>query len=198
MTNRKALQELQIHIARRLQQAESQAGVVASWLGVRLGQQKILLPLQQSGEIHAVNAYQRLPYTKPWFIGVTALRSHIYGVIELSAFLRQTSENTATPEPSGTKQRLIAVNDAFGVNAVLRVDELEGLRAQEFFVRSEPAPANAPDYYGSIFYDAHNVSWHEINLQALLCTPQFLEIADKPEQQNALNYDPAPDTTYPS
>ena len=198
MVKREALHELQERIANRLQQVEVQSGLTASWLGVRLGQKKILLPLQQSGEIHAVNAYQRLPYTKPWFLGVTALRSHIYGVIELSAFLRQTSENTATPEPSGTKQRLIAVNDAFGVNAVLRIDELEGLRAQEFFVRSEPAPANAPDYYGSIFYDANNVAWQEINLQALLQDPRFLDINVKSDRKKVLNYDSAPDTVYPS
>ena len=39
-----------------------------------LGAQKVLLPLQQSGEIHAVGSTQALPYTKPWFLGVTALR----------------------------------------------------------------------------------------------------------------------------
>lgn len=175
MTNRKALQELQIHIARRLQQAESQAGVVASWLGVRLGQQKILLPLQQSGEIHALDVVQPLPYTQPWFAGVVALRGHIYGVIELSAFLMMQASTAPVPEPR-SRQRLVAINDAFGLNVVLRIDELEGLHTQDVFVRSEPAPPNAPEYYGGIFYDALDTAWQEINLQTLVQSPQFLDI----------------------
>ena len=68
---------------------------------------------------------------------------------------------------------------------MLRVDELEGLRSQEAFIRSEPAPHDAPAYYGNLFYDASNTAWQEINLQALVQTPQFLNINTHP--------DPAPE-----
>ena len=175
MAKREALQELQIRIAKRLEQTETQSAATASWLGVRLGQQKILLPLQHSGEIHAVEGIHSLPYTLPWFVGVATLRGQIYGVAELAAFLPHIAEQPASAT-ANPKQRLVAINEAFGLNVMLRVDELEGLRSQEAFIRSEPAPHDAPAYYGNLFYDASNTAWQEINLQALVQTPQFLNI----------------------
>ena len=175
MAKREALQELQQRIAHLLQQASTQAGVTASWLGVRLGAQKVLLPLQQSGEIHAVGSIQALPYTKPWFLGVTALRGNVFGVVELSAFIAHDA--AAAPPDDRSKHRLVAINEAFGVNVLLRVDGLEGLRARDAFVRSEPAAPTSPAYYGSVFFDAQNQSWQEINLQAMAQSTPFLDIA---------------------
>jgi twitching motility protein PilI len=175
MAKRQALRELQQRIAELLQQAENQQGPAASWLGVRLGEQRLLLPLQQSGEIHALGAIQPLPYAKPWFLGVTALRGNVYGVVDLSAFLPQAPAAASPAERS--PQRLVAFNDALGLNVVLRVDGLEGLRGHDAFVRSEAAAPGALAHWGPVFFDNNGTAWREISLLALAQDPQFLDIA---------------------
>ena len=176
MANRQALRELQQRIARLLQQASSEPGLMASWLGLRLGAHRLLLPLQQSGELYAMAAIQPLPYAKPWFLGVTALRGQVYGVVELAGFLPVVPAPQAPPAER-TRQRLVAINEALGVNVVFRVDGLEGLRGRDAFVRSEAPPPDAPAHLGSVFFDGNNTAWQEVNLQALCQDPQFLEIA---------------------
>ena len=176
MSKKKALRELQERIATQLQQASSDAGLAASWLGVRLGEQKLLLPLQQSGEIYAMTAVQPLAYTKPWFLGVAHLRGNIYGVIELGAFIPSTAQAAVAPPIDRARSNLIGINDAFGLNVVFRVDGLEGLRNPDAFTRSE-TPSNAPAYLGATFFDDNNTAWQEVHLQALIQDPQFLDIA---------------------
>lgn len=188
MANKQALRELQQRIASLLQQANSESGLTASWLGVRLGEHRLLLPLQQSGEIYAMAPIQPLPYTKPWFLGVAPLRSQVYGVIELRAFLptapTASHDATATNSRASLGERakpcLLGMNEALGMNVVFRVDGLEGLRSREAFVRSEAPAEGAPAHLGSTFFDGNDTAWQEINLQALAQDPQFLDIAVAP------------------
>lgn len=183
MAKRQALQELQKRIAHLLQEAHSKTTEAASWLGVRLGKHKVLLPLQQAGEIYPWNQHiHYVAYTQSWFLGVAALRGKIYGVIELAEFLPHIDASDIQPATqrrtsAQKQQRLVALNEAFGVNAVLRVDALEGLHSQKSFVQSQPADPSAPTYYGSVFHEENGTVWQEINLQALCQAPQFLDIA---------------------
>lgn len=187
MANKQALRELQKRIASLLQQANSELGLTASWLGVRLGEHRLLLPLQQSGEIYAMAPIQPMHYTKPWFLGVAPLRGKVYGVVELGAFLpaepaaAQTTAATTTVHPAErAKPCLLGMNETLGMNVVFRVDGLEGLRSREAFVRSEAPAEDAPAHLGSTFIDANDIAWQEINLQALAQDPQFLDIAVAP------------------
>ncbi|MDO4795200.1 MAG: chemotaxis protein CheW [Brachymonas sp.] len=187
MANKQALRELQQRIASLLQEAQSEPGLTASWLGVRLGGHRLLLPLQQSGEIYAMTPIQPLPYTKPWFLGVAPLRSQVYGVVELGAFLpaepaadQAAAFSSAAHPAKRAKPCLLALNEALGMNVVFRVDGLEGLRSREAFVRSEAPAEGAPAHLGSTFIDGDGIHWQEINLQALAQDPQFLDIAAAP------------------
>lgn len=187
MANKQALRELQKRIASLLQQANSESGLTASWLGVRLGKHRLLLPLQQSGEIYAMAPIQPLPYTKPWFLGIAPLRGQVYGVVELRAFLpaapaaAHATTATATAHlAERTKPCLLGMNETLGMNVVFRVDGLEGLHSREAFVRSEAPAEDAPAHLGSTFFDGNDTAWQEINLQALAQDPQFLDIAVAP------------------
>lgn len=193
MAKREVLQDLQKRIARLLQESHTQTADAASWLGVRLGGYRVLLPLQQAGEIYPwSNQIQRLAYTKPWFLGVAALRGKLYGAVEFSEFLvhdhlgQNRVRNEEHKIDAQGKQRLIAVNEAFGVNVVLRVDALEGLRSQNNFSHSELVKKDKPAHYGGIFYEKSGVVWQEINLQALCQTPDFLDIASSRQASSDL------------
>ena len=183
MATRQALRDLQQRIASLLQQASSEEALTASWLGVRLGGRRLLLPLQQAGEIYAMTNIYPLPYTKPWFLGVAHLRSHVYSVIDLGAFLPAA---TAVPQPATAssaergKARLIALNEGLGMNIAFRVDALEGLHSRDSFARSEAPPQNATPHQGSVFIDAQGTAWQEVNLLALVQDNQFLDIAAAP------------------
>lgn len=179
MSKRQTLRKLQQRIADMLQQASSQTGLSASWLGVRLGAHRLLLPLQQAGEIYSVGQIEPLPYAKDWFLGVAALRGSVYGVVDLSVFLQPKAEAHAGKQIADKRQkpRLLAINEALGVNAVIRIDALEGLRSRDDFVRSETPTSGVPLYYGSVFFDQAGDDWQEINLQALVQMPEFLNIS---------------------
>ena len=174
MARREALQELQNRIAGMLQKAGSDKGVTASWLGVRIGARRVLLPLQQSGEIQSASDIQSIAYAKPWFLGVVALRGNIVGVVNIAPFLDAAPVDPvlrAQPEQP----------EALGLNVALRVEALEGLRGRDAFLRSGPPASSAPAYFGSVFTDPQGCIWHEVNLQALAQTPEFLDIAVHPD-----------------
>ncbi|MGC9562317.1 chemotaxis protein CheW [Brachymonas sp. M4Q-1] len=183
MARREALQELQNRIAGMLQKAGSDKGVTASWLGVRIGARRVLLPLQQSGEIQSASDIQSIAYAKPWFLGVVALRGNIVGVVNIAPFLDAAPVDPvlrAQPEQPQAR-RLVVLNEALGLNVALRVEALEGLRGRDAFLRSGPPASSAPAYFGSVFTDPQGCIWHEVNLQALAQTPEFLDIAVHPD-----------------
>jgi len=174
MANRDALRAFQARLASRLQAARS-AGVSASWLAVEAGEGRYLFPLGHAGEIFPWVPPQPVPYTEPWFLGVSNLRGELYGVVELSAFTG-VAQGPALPDAGRGQARLVALNELLEVNCALLIDRLVGLRGAEAFVDARPPAADAPAWMGYAFTDDSGVQWQEVNLQALSQQPQFLSI----------------------
>ena len=175
MANREALRELQSRLATRLQAARSE-GTQAAWLAVEAAGARYLFPLAQSGEIFPFASTQRVPYTRPWFLGVANLRGGLYGVVDLAGFV----SGSVPPQRADThraESRLVALNAALEVNCALLIDRLAGLRSAEAFTSSCEPPEGSPAYFGSGFTDANGAYWQEINLQALSQQPEFLSIS---------------------
>lgn len=174
MAKKEALRDLQSRLAERLQAARSE-GVSAAWLAVRIGSGNYLFPLAQAGEIFPLAAMASVPYVRPWFMGVVNLRGGLYGVIDLTRFIRGPEASTRT-EQAWSQARLITFNAELDVNGALLVDALIGLRRQDAFVRVVPTPEGSPEYFGQRLVDAQEVFWQEINLQLLAQNPEFLAI----------------------
>jgi len=174
MANRDALRAFQSRLAGRLQAARS-SGVSASWLAVEAGDAKFLFPLGHAGEIFPWTPPQPVPYTQPWFLGVSNLRGGLYGVIEFAGFAAGRRTGSAT-EASRAQPRLVALNELLEVNCALLIDRLVGLRGVEAFVSSQPPAEDAPAWLGPTYSDAAGEQWQEVNLQALSQQPQFLSI----------------------
>lgn len=177
MAAREALREFQSRLADRLQAARS-ASVSAAWLAVEAGAGRYLLPLGQAGEIFPWTPPQRVPYTRPWFLGVANLRGGLYGVVHLAAFAGGTAPQL--PAQSGdaarVQSRLVALNEVLEVNCALLIDQLVGLRGLEAFTASQtPAPDAAP-WLGASYTSAQGERWQELNLQVLAQQPEFLGI----------------------
>ena len=169
-------------MAQRLTVAKTQA-VSATWLAVEAGGQRYLLPLVQSGEIFPWAPVQKVPYTKFWYVGVANLRGGLHGVIDLAALV-----DSAAPSSSGvldgvqsdritSESRLVSLHTALGVNAVIWIDRLLGLRSAAMFSGFGAKPDGAPAYFNRSLVDAQGAVWQELDLQVLVGEPEFLAIA---------------------
>jgi len=182
MAKRQSLKELQERLAQRLSVAKTQA-VTAAWLAVESHGNRYLLPLVQSGEIFPWAAVQRVPYTKPWFVGVANLRGGLHGVIDLAALVQSGSSisplalDVTQSDRITSESRLVSLHTALGVNAVIWIDRLLGLRSAAAFSGFGARPDGAPSYFNRSLVDTHGLTWQELDLQVLVGEPEFLAIA---------------------
>jgi twitching motility protein PilI len=179
MANRQSLRELQERLAQRLQAAKAEA-VTASWLAVEAQGQRYLLPLVQAGEIFSWTTVQAVPYTKPWFAGVVSLRGGLHGVVDLAGLVGGAYAGTgraAAQERITSEARLVSLHPALGVNAVLWIDRLLGLRNPAMFASLAEPPPHAPACFARCLVDPQGLRWQELDLQTLAAEPDFLAIA---------------------
>lgn len=179
MAKRQSLKELQERLAQRLTAAKTEA-LTATWLAIEAGGQKLLLPLVQSGEIFPWSSVQPVPYTKPWYVGVANLRGGLNGVVDLAGLLQSaaaapTVQRTADRVTSDS--RLVSLHGALGLNAVLWIDRLLGLRNPGAFKSVVQRPADAPAFIIRLLIDESGQAWQELDLQLLVNEPEFLAIA---------------------
>lgn len=174
MADKQALLQFQAHLAERLRLARS-GTAAASWLAVRAGAGRLLIPLSHAAEIFPWSEVQRVPHVQPWFLGVTNLRSTLCGVVDLAAFL--TGQPVALRGPAAQAQcRLIGFNTLLEVNCALLVDELLGMRTTDAFVRSTPPGPAEPPHFGHSYTTASGEVWRELNLQVLAQQSGFLDV----------------------
>lgn len=177
-TNRQSLKDLQERLAQRLAAAKSEASTAASWLAFEAGGHRYLVPLVQSGEIFPWTTVQAVPYTKPWYVGVASLRGGLHGVVDLVRFVGRDAEpGTVGPERVTSESRLVSLHAALGVNAVLWIDRLLGLRNPSMFSAMVPRPQDAPPCFARCLIDSQGQTWQELDLQALTSDPEFLAVA---------------------
>lgn len=176
MANRQSLKELQERLAQRLSAAKTEAAT-ASWLAVEAGGKRFLLPLVQAGEIFPWSTVQAVPYTKPWYLGVASLRGGLHGVVDLARLVIAEAAGSAPLERITSESRLVSFHHALGINAVLLIDRLLGLRNPANFSTLAQVPEGAPAYFSRSLIDNQGQTWQEVDLQGLATEPEFLAIA---------------------
>ena len=125
MANKQALRDLQSRLADRLQAAQTEERG-KSWLAVECGARGFLFPLRDAGEIFPVAPLAPVPHSHRWFLGVSNLRGHLHGVVDLAVFL-----GLKAGEGGRDQARLVGFNQALDINCVLLVDRLSGLRSED-------------------------------------------------------------------
>jgi twitching motility protein PilI len=170
MANKEALRELQTRLADRLQAARTQQRG-KSWLAVECGAWGFLLPLREAGEIFALAPLLPVPHTHPWFMGVSNLRGHLHGVVDLAGFLGVKSSHDARDEA-----RLVGFNQALELNCTLLVDRLLGLRSEGELTPQADDRGVRPAFVGARYSDATGRLWQELNLAELAGNETFLKI----------------------
>ena len=171
MANKQALRELQNRLAERLQAARTQERGKA-WLAVECGARGFLFPLRDAGEIFPVAPLAPVPHSHAWFLGVSNLRGHLHGVVDLGRFL-----GVEAAEGAREQARLVGFNQALDINCVLLVDRLSGLRSErELEAEAGDDGEVRPGFAGARYRDASARVWQELNLAALAGDEAFLGI----------------------
>jgi twitching motility protein PilI len=171
MANKEALRELQSRLAERLQAARTQERG-KSWLAVECSSRGFLFPLKEAGEIFALAPIVPVPHAHRWFLGVSNLRGHLHGVVDLAGFL-----GVKSAEPLRDQSRLVAFNSNLELNCALLVDRLSGLRSeQQLNAQTDVADPARPGFVGARYQDEGGRVWQELNLVALAGDEAFLRI----------------------
>jgi twitching motility protein PilI len=170
MANKQALRDLQNRLAERLQAARTEP-LARSWLAVECGSRGFLFPLRDAGEIFAMTPLLHVPHSHRWFLGVSNLRGHLHGVVDLAGFL-----GVKTVEPGRDQARLVGFNQAFDINCVLLVDRLSGLRGEDELTREADEEGARPAFAGARYRDGSARIWQELNLGELAGDESFLRI----------------------
>ena len=126
---------------------------------------------RQAGEVIPVPPLLDTPLTKPWYAGLANVRGMLYSVVDLAAFHGQPL--TA----AGNQARLLLVGARYGINAALLTSRAAGLkRPEDLQPIASPSDPDRP-WAGDRFVDAEGIEWTRLRVQALLASPNFLNIA---------------------
>src|SRR6267154_3718260 len=115
------LRDFSTQLAQRLRAAPNMPAEPAR-LAARLGELGFLFDMSSTGEIVALPEIAPVPWTKPWFRGLTNVRGRLLGVIDL---MHLSGRPPMTPEES---LQLVVFGDALKVNAAIVVTRAFGLR----------------------------------------------------------------------
>ncbi|HEX4233564.1 MAG TPA: chemotaxis protein CheW [Caldimonas sp.] len=170
MANKQALRELQTRLAERLQAARTEP-LAKSWLAVECASRGFLFPLREAGEIFPLAPMVPVPHSHRWFLGVSNLRGHLHGVVDLAAFL-----GLKTSDAPRDQARLVGFNQSFDLNCVLLVDRLSGLRSEDELTADGDDAGERPTFAGTRFRDASARVWQELRLAELAGDESFLRI----------------------
>lgn len=139
-----------------------------SRLGVRAGDELLLVKLDDVSEVLPVPEIHPVPLSKSWFLGMANVRGNLYGVNDVAQFNGQT----ATAQSANS--RILLTHHKYKAQAALLVSAILGLRALDQM--QEQPPDAASNVGGRVFRDAAGDTWREIDIKALLGQPDFLKV----------------------
>lgn len=162
MSKRLNLREFQQSLIDRLQVADLSESHVST-LGVQIAGQNWLVDMADIGEVLPLPPLVVVPFTKPWFRGVTNVRGNLYGVIDMASYGHSGAAS------GDANNRVLLVSDRHAFNAALLVDRVLGLRDAHNWQKSEVD--------GQIeYHDESGVPWHKLDMQGLLEQAEFLQV----------------------
>ena len=164
---RGSLREFQEELSRRIAAAGTAVRKDLR-LVVKSGTSGWLLRLPDAGELLPLPELTPVPLTRRWFSGVANVRGVLYAVVDLAAFLGEPQ--AATQQSS----RLMLVGQRYGTNAALLVERVIGLGKLQDFTATERI--RSVPWAGAEYLDAGGQRWCELEVQALLQEPDFVQV----------------------
>lgn len=152
------------------QQEEIKATSLA--IGFRIGDLKMVTPVDEVAELLTYPSLSRIPGTKRWVKGLANVRGNLLPIMDLNDYL------TKKPTVLTTKSRVLVVNHG-GVFSGLLVDEVLGLRHFYDEERKSKLPEvdNFIKSYLSGVYQQDTEEWGIFSMHSLAKSPLFLQVA---------------------
>jgi twitching motility protein PilI len=159
---RSRLRQYQVQLLERMQAAKSGAAVGGRELGVLLGGRPCLLDLTQISEIVPLQAATPVPLTQEWYLGLTNIRGHLTGVIDLARY-----QSLAAGDSAPSERRLITFAPGLGFNCALQVERVLGLRKLAEMTQQDDSQQ---------FLDSDGQQWTRIDLALLVQESRFSHV----------------------
>ncbi len=147
------------------------SGPADEWSGVvfGLGDARLACRIDRIGEILPCPASTPVPGAKPWIIGLANVRGELLTVVDLAWYL----SGVRTPLTNSSRLLSASLNKA---PIGLLIDEVFG---QRHFLDSDAKPAELDEESSirSVVSKCHEMGserWHELDLDRLFTTPEFL------------------------
>jgi twitching motility protein PilI len=158
------------HAAGLPQQEEVKSTSLA--IGFRIGELKMVTPVDEVTELLTYPSLSRVPGTKTWVRGIANVRGNLLPIMDLQDYL------TKQPTALTVKSRVLVVNHG-GVFSGLLVDEVLGLRHFQDEERKSKLPEvdNFIKSYLSGAYQQDAEEWGIFSMHALAKSPLFLQVA---------------------
>lgn len=160
---RSRLRQYQVQLLERMQAAKSGEAVGGRELGVMIGGRRCLLDLTQISEIVPLQPATPVPLTQDWYLGLTNIRGHLTGVIDLA---RYQGLQGAAADAVAAERRLITFAPGLGFNCALQVERVLGLR------KLAEMDSVAADEYR----DGDGQTWLRLDLAQLVREPRFVQV----------------------
>jgi twitching motility protein PilI len=144
--------------------------VARSRLGVRVGQDLLLVDLEDISEVLPVPEIDPVPLTKPWFLGMANVRGNLYGVSDIAQIAGDV------PTVPTAASRMLLSHQKYKANVALLVSALQGLRNLDQMQEQEDTDGESHIFGGRRFLDAAGDTWRELNMRNLLAHPDFIKI----------------------
>ncbi|PUA20881.1 twitching motility protein PilI [Glaciimonas sp. PCH181] len=165
-----------------MQAARSGADTHNNQLGLLVGEERLLLSLQEAGEIVAVDSITQVPLTQDWYLGLTNIRGTLISVVDFACF--QGHPMTVIDKDA----RIISFSTTLAFNSALLVRRVLGLRnVDEMTLQSVPRmigrdilndheAAALAETSPARYMDSESQLWTELKLTQLIRDPRFLHV----------------------
>ncbi|HEX4596993.1 MAG TPA: chemotaxis protein CheW [Burkholderiaceae bacterium] len=163
------LKDFSTQLAQRLRAAPGRTAEPAR-LAVRLADTGYLLDLASSGEIVAIPEIAPVPWTKPWFRGLSNVRGRLLGVVDL---MHLSGRPPMTQEQS---LQLVVLGEALKVNAAIIVTRAFGLRNLKDLQPLGDVSDPLRPWERERFRETDGTTLIELDLRRLVATEQFVSI----------------------
>lgn len=163
------LRDFSSQLAERLKNATS-APNAPTRLAVRIGETGYLLDMNAAAEIVATPPITPVPWTRPWFRGLTNVRGRVIGVVDLQHLAGRS------PLPTELAQQLLVFGDSLRSNGGVLVTRAFGLRNLNDLEPLGTPAAVADPWEGSRWRDLDGNELVELKLQALVASDAYASI----------------------
>lgn len=163
------LRDFSSQLAERLKTAPAADGASLR-LAVRIDAKAYLVEMEAAGEIVPLGEVAPVPWTKPWYRGLTNVRGRLVGVVDLPHF------SGGAPLSAEQGQQLLVIADALKSSAALIITRAFGLRNLKELERLDTISDGSQPWEVARYRDSDGTVMTELDLRRLVSFERFSAI----------------------